>query len=122
GIVVMTAGARIVSINEAFTEITGYAAADIIDRSFDILFPDQETLLETMWASLAAKGVWQAEVRNRGKLGNEFDCWLTVSAIPDQAGRHARYVAVLSDISSLMEIGRASCRERVSMGVVVGCS
>src|SRR5690606_17627431 len=68
GIVVMTADARIVSINEAFTEITGYAAADIIDRSFDILFPDQETLLETMWASLAAKGVWQAEVRNRGKL------------------------------------------------------
>src|SRR5690606_792441 len=58
GIVVMTADARIVSINEAFTEITGYAAADIIDRSFDILFPDQETLLETMWASLAAKGVW----------------------------------------------------------------
>ncbi|HWV17102.1 MAG TPA: EAL domain-containing protein [Rhodocyclaceae bacterium] len=106
GIVVMTADSHIVSINEAFTQITGYAAADIIDRNFDILFPDHGTSLEPMWASLAAKGVWQAEVRNRGKLGNEFDCWLTVSAIPDQAGPNARYVAVLSDISSLMDTQR----------------
>lgn len=106
GIVVMTADSRIVSINEAFTEITGYTAADIIDRSFDSLFPQPATSLEPMWASLAAKGVWQAEVRNRGKQGNEFDCWLTVSAIPDQAGPQVRYVAVLSDISSLMATQR----------------
>ena len=106
GIVVMMADSRIVSVNEAFTQISGYSAADVIDRNFDILFPGAAASLEPMWASLAAKGVWQAEVRNRGKLGNEFDCWLTVSAIPDHAGANVRYVAVLSDISSLMATQR----------------
>ncbi|HWT53190.1 MAG TPA: EAL domain-containing protein [Rhodocyclaceae bacterium] len=104
GIVVMTAESRIISINEAFTQISGYTATEVIDRCFDILFPDASAL-EPMWASIAAKGVWQAEVRNRGKFGNEFDVWLTVSAI-DQAGPGARYVAVLSDISSLMATQR----------------
>lgn len=106
GIVVMAADARIVSINEAFTQISGYGAADIIDHNFELLFPQAASALEPMWASLAAKGMWQAEVRNCGKAGNEFDCWLTVSAIPDAVGQDACYVAVLSDISSLMNTQR----------------
>lgn len=96
---------RIVTVNEAFCRITGYAADEVIGQTPRILRSDRQDgeFYRQMWERLNTTGVWQGEIENRKKNGEIYTEWLTINAIRDNDGQLSNYVAIFSDISSLRE-------------------
>jgi diguanylate cyclase (GGDEF)-like protein/PAS domain S-box-containing protein len=103
GIVITEPDGTIVSINRAFTEITGYSEHEAVGAKPSILKSErqQEDYYQRMWASLRESGVWQGEIWNRRKNGELFPEWLTITALKDPLGEVRNYVGVFSDISAI---------------------
>ncbi len=101
GITITDGQANILAINRAFTEITGYTAAEAIGQNPRLLRSDRHDPIfyQQMWAGLAQAGVWQGEVWNRRKNGELFPVWQTISVVRDGDGKITHYVAVFSDIT-----------------------
>ncbi|MCF4164177.1 diguanylate cyclase [Zavarzinia compransoris] len=102
GIMVTGADRRIVSVNPAFTEITGYSPEEAVGRSPGELLRSGvhgPEFYHAMAASLDTKGHWEGEITNRRKNGQIFVEWLKISVVKDAEGKVLRYVALLSDIT-----------------------
>lgn len=95
------AAQRIVKVNQAFTQITGYSAEDALGKTPAILSSGQHdsAFYQQMWSELDANGNWQGEVWNRRKDGSLYPEWLRISRMLDGQGKVSHYVAVLSDIT-----------------------
>jgi diguanylate cyclase (GGDEF)-like protein/PAS domain S-box-containing protein len=101
GIMVTDAENRILTVNPAFTEITGYGAAEVIGRDPKLLASGQhdKAFYQALWQRLLADGRWEGEVVNRRKNGAAYVEWLKISRIADAQGRPRRYVALFSDVT-----------------------
>jgi diguanylate cyclase (GGDEF)-like protein/PAS domain S-box-containing protein len=90
-----------VSVNPAFTRMTGYSDTEVIGRSaslIDSMQHDSE-FYRHMRSELERTGRWSGEIWQQRKDGNEFLCWLQGSAVQDASGQRSHYVAVLTDIT-----------------------
>jgi len=103
GITITAPDGRIIAVNRAFTEITGYSEGEVIGRNPRILQSGRQDrdLYVAMWRELTTAGRWQGELWNRRKDGQTFLESLTISAVHDSAGRVTHYVGVFSDITEL---------------------
>ncbi len=101
GILITTADRQIASVNPAFTEITGYAAAEAAGRNPRFLASGQHDadFYRRMWQAIGETGQWQGEIINRRKNGTIYPEWLTITQVLDEAGRVSHYVGVFSDIT-----------------------
>ncbi len=101
GVVVTDGHGTILSVNAAFSEITGYPPEEAIGQTPRILKSDHhdEAFYTDMWKTLQADGRWQDEVWNRKKSGELFIVWQTITAVRDENGRVMRFVAVFSDVT-----------------------
>jgi diguanylate cyclase (GGDEF)-like protein/PAS domain S-box-containing protein len=101
GVVVTDENARIVSVNAAFTEISGYTAAEAIGQKPSLLRSDHHDLdfYRAMWKALLETGRWQGEIWNRRKSGEAYLEWLTINRIPAVDGIPCSYVSVFNDIT-----------------------
>ncbi|MDX1319156.1 MAG: cache domain-containing protein [Oceanospirillum sp.] len=100
GIVITDARNRILAVNPAFSEITGYSEAEALGQnpSFMASGTHDERFYEDMWSRLSKTGQWQGEVWNRRKDGVLFPEWLSLSMVKEH-GEIKNYIATLSDIS-----------------------
>ena len=101
GIVITDAAGAIVTVNKAFTEITGYPAAEAVGRNPRFLQSGQhdQAFYRALWQSLRESGHWQGEVWNRRRSGEVYPEWLSVTAVGDEEGRPTHYVGIFSDIT-----------------------
>ncbi|NJD07921.1 MAG: PAS domain S-box protein [Methylococcaceae bacterium] len=101
GIIVTDAQVRIVAVNRAFSEITGYSEADVLGRDPKLLASGRQDadFYRTMWASLIQTGCWFGEIWNRRKSGEIYPEWLNISSVEDEQGQVTHYVGVFSDIT-----------------------
>ncbi|MDK9720223.1 MAG: EAL domain-containing protein [Rhodospirillales bacterium] len=101
GIMITNTGGRILSVNSAFTEITGYSAEEAVGESPRILKSGHHSnaYYAGMWQTLVATGHWQGEVWNRRKSGEVCLIWQCINAVRDDEGEIIRYVSVFSDIT-----------------------
>ena len=99
--VITDAKNRIISVNPAFTEITGYSAEEVVGQSPKILNSGRHSkeFFKHMWANLVASGVWQGEIQNRRKNGEIYTEWLSINVLKDENGQIFRHIAVFSDIT-----------------------
>ncbi len=90
-------------VNPAFTQITGYTAAEAIGRNPRILKSKHHTpeFYKEMWNSLKRNGQWSGEIWNRRKNGEAYPEWLNISAIYDNNGTTTHYVGVFHDITEI---------------------
>jgi len=101
GILVTDCDNRIVAVNPAFTNLTGYEFADIRGQNPRVLGSGntpRETY-QAMWAALNESGFWQGELWDRKKDGNVFPKWVAISVIRDETGKILNYIANFTDIS-----------------------
>ena len=98
---VTTADGRIVTVNPAFTEITGYTAEEAIGKNINILTSglQDQALCQAMWHALNTTGYWQGEIFNRRKNGEVYPQWLTINSIFNEDGSTHSRVALFDDIS-----------------------
>ena len=101
GAVVTDPKAVILSVNPAFTTITGYGPAEAIGRKISMLRSDHHdrAFYQSLWDSLIAHGHWQGEIWNRRKDGDLFLERQSINAVKDETGRTTHYVAVFNDIT-----------------------
>ncbi|WP_119420752.1 diguanylate cyclase domain-containing protein [Desertibaculum subflavum] len=101
GIMVTDAANRIVRVNRAFCEISGYTAEELIGRGPSMLASGQHgpDFYGALWRRLAEEGHWEGEVINRRKGGAAAAEWLSISAVGDDRGRAHRYVAIYGEIT-----------------------
>ena len=101
GIIITDRETRIVSVNRAFTEITGYTEAEAIGNTPTALHSglQDQSFYEEMWRHLHDKGRWEGEISNRRKNGEIYTELLSISAIRDESGEVTHYVGVFNDIS-----------------------
>ena len=101
GVMVTDAAAHILSVNPAFSDITGYTVDEVLGRNPSLLRSDHQEpeFYQAMWESLARNGLWQGEIWNRKKGGEAYLEWLTINRIDDGAGTPIRYVAVFHDVT-----------------------
>ncbi len=102
GITVTDHRGDIVSVNPAFTLITGFEAAEALGKNPRILKSDRHPpeFYKAMWADIVKEGQWSGEIWNRRQSGEAYPEWLSISAIRD-GGRTTHYVAVFHDISEM---------------------
>ena len=101
GIMVTDARRRIVMINTAFTDITGYSESEVLGRNPSILSSGRQTraFYRALWHDVAAHGVWQGEIWNRRRNGQEYIEWLTIKMLRDDAGNVSHYTGTFIDIT-----------------------
>ncbi len=101
GVMLTDHDGNIVSVNPAFTKVTGYSEAEALGKNPRFLQSGRhtESFYQQIWAELQGTGHWQGELWNRRKNGEVYPEWLTISAVPDSEGALQSYVGVFSDIS-----------------------
>ena len=101
-IVVTDAKQAILRVNPAFTRITGYTAAEARGQVVGRLLRSgrqDAAFYEAMWRQLRETRHWQGELWNRRKDGQIYPEWLSITAVTDEDGQVANYVAVFTDIT-----------------------
>lgn len=103
GVVITTLEPRIVAVNPAYTEITGYRADEVIGLNPSLLRSGRHdrAFYQAMWAGLKQLGYWQGEVWNRRANGEVYPQWLTLSTVRDETGEPSHYVGVFTDLTQL---------------------
>jgi diguanylate cyclase (GGDEF)-like protein/PAS domain S-box-containing protein len=103
GIIVADAETRIIRVNPAFTDVTGFPAEEAIGRTPAILQSGRHSnsFYQAMWDQLRETGVWYGETWNRRRSGEEYAQLLAIRAVKSQEGEVIYYVAVLHDISGI---------------------
>ena len=103
GVMVTDANCRIIMINRAFIDITGYEESDSIGNTPAMLGSGRHDadFYNEMWFTIQVTGHWQGEIWNRRKSGEIYPELLSISAVKNENGSINHYVGVFSDISKL---------------------
>lgn len=100
-ILITDADAKIVAVNPAFTEVTEYAAEEVIGKNPRILSSGNQPpeFYQSMWASINEAGQWQGEIWNRRKSGEVYPEWLSIGAVKSSKGEVINYISLFQDIT-----------------------
>ena len=101
GIMITNAEGGILSVNPAFTEITGYAAEEVIGQNPRMLNSGKhdQKFFAQMRQRLNQEGWWRGDIWNRDKEGAVFLAHMTIHKIQDQGGQTFRYAGMFHDIT-----------------------
>ena len=102
-IMVCDAEGHILTVNAAFTQITGYSPEQALGRQPNILKSGlhDDAFYAAMWRTLAQTSFWQGEIFNKRANGEIYPEWLTINTVHDANGELQNYVALFSDISAI---------------------
>ena len=92
---------RIVSINKAFAEVTGYLAAEVLGKTPRLMNSGRQdaAFYREMWQTIEEAGYWCGEIWDRRKSGEIYPKWLSISAVKDAQNRVTHYIGIFSDIT-----------------------
>lgn len=104
-IMILDAEFRIVEVNLAFALATQYDRTAVLGQMADTsgIFASSKEQFAAIKAGLRRDGHWQGERWNTRKSGGVYAERLSISASRNENGEVTHYVAVLSDISRIME-------------------
>lgn len=102
GMSITDADGKILRVNRAFTEMTGYGPADALGCNMRLLHSGRQDAVfyAAMWRQINSTGSWEGEIWNRRKNGEIYPEHLTISAVKDAHGLVTNYVGTHTDITS----------------------
>ncbi|MEW5914778.1 MAG: EAL domain-containing protein [Gemmatimonadota bacterium] len=102
-ILVTDAKRRVITVNRAYTKMTGYERDEVLGKNPKLLASGRhdDAFYREMWGTLESTDQWQGEVWNRRKNGELFPAWENISVVRDHEGRVVHFVSVMSDISAI---------------------
>ncbi|WP_432472923.1 EAL domain-containing protein [Amphritea sp. HPY] len=100
-IMIVNAEDKIIKVNNAFCQITGFNHAEVQNQNPRMMQSGihGNDFYSEMWSCLNDTGHWQGEVWNRRKDGQIFIAWLNISTHYNDNGSVNSRVAVFSDIT-----------------------
>ncbi len=108
GIMIADKKLNIISVNKAFSKITGYRKDEVIGKKTSILKSGihEKDFYEDMWESLKINSSWQGEIWNRRKNSEIYPEWLSIAKVFNPKYNEEFYMAIFTDITSLKEADR----------------
>src|SRR5574340_200630 len=100
-IVITDCHPRVLRVNQAFKDITGYAAEEVIGRNPNMLRGEKKpkAVYEGMWATIFREGRGSGEMLDRRKNGELYPKQLTITAVTAPDGTLTHYVGSFFDIT-----------------------
>ncbi|MBQ1782844.1 MAG: PAS domain S-box protein [Gammaproteobacteria bacterium] len=100
-IVVTDGRNRIVSVNRAYSDITGFSQHDVSGKDPKISRSGrhEQGFYQRLWRELNERGRWHGEIWNRRRNGELYPAWFNITVSRDSDGKVANHIAVFSDIS-----------------------
>lgn len=108
-VVITDAEARILYVNPAFEEGTGYSREEAVGHLVgDLIRSDEQgqSFLQELWHSIQSGEVWKGQIRNRRKDGTEYDSDVTISPVRDSQGEISTFVSVQRDVTREHQLER----------------
>jgi diguanylate cyclase (GGDEF)-like protein/PAS domain S-box-containing protein len=104
--VVADAACTIISVNHAFTQLTGYSKEEALGQNPSILQSGRHdpAFYRQMWQTIHDTGHWHGDVWDRRKDGSIYPKFLSISMIRDAQGRITHYAGIFYDISERKQI------------------
>jgi diguanylate cyclase (GGDEF)-like protein/PAS domain S-box-containing protein len=101
GILITDADNKIVSVNPAYCEMSGYKQDEVIGKKPSLISSGKhhKNFYDAMWHDILNSGHWQGEVTNCRKNGDLYSQWLAISVIRDRNGQIAHHICIMSDLS-----------------------
>jgi diguanylate cyclase (GGDEF)-like protein/PAS domain S-box-containing protein len=92
---------RFISVNPAFSRITGYSEEEVVGQNSRILDSSQHSsdFYRRVRDILERTGHWAGEMWQKRKDGEEFLGWIEMSEVRDAQGMRSHFVAVVNDIT-----------------------
>ena len=92
---------HIISVNRAFTTVTGYEEPEVLGKDPKLLASGRqdEEFYRELWDTLLKNNFWQGELWNRHKNGTIYPEWSTISVVRDETGDIIHHIAIFTDIT-----------------------
>ncbi|MDE1464892.1 bifunctional diguanylate cyclase/phosphodiesterase [Spartinivicinus poritis] len=96
---------KILRVNNAFTEITGYDSEEVIGCSPNILSSGQhdDQFFQAINKALAEQGYWEGEIWNRRKNREIYPQWETITAVKNKYDQITHYVSTFEDLTERLK-------------------
>ena len=105
GILICDAHNKIVSVNRALCEITGYGEEELVGRNPRILKSGRhsDNFFRDIWVRIHNDGYWEGEIWNRRKDEDVYPSWQSITALKGDGQKITHYIGVSRDISQRKE-------------------
>lgn len=105
GIIITDENRKIIEINPAFTNITGYTTDDICDKEPSMLKSGwhDDAFYKAMWSEINENGKYKGEIWDRKKDGTLYAASISISSIKDKNSKITNYISITSDITEKQE-------------------
>ncbi|MQT42956.1 EAL domain-containing protein [Pseudomonas sp. FSL R10-2172] len=102
GIVILDPTYKMLTVNQAFSRISGYAVEELVGRRVDELAcsRDARRHFPIIQASLAEHDSWLGELVETRKNGELYPQWLQLKVVRDDAAQVSHIVAFITDLSA----------------------
>jgi PAS domain S-box-containing protein len=96
-------------VNQAFTRLTGYDAAEAIGQNPRVLKSGQHdaTFYKGLWDTISTGRVWRGEMINQRKDGSLYTEEMTITPVADAAGVISHYIAIKQDVTDRKRVEEA---------------
>ncbi len=103
GVMIADRAKRILWVNRAFEQTTGYRLEQVRGKTPRILSSGRHgpDFYRRMWREIEAHGRWQGEIWNRRQSGEIYPEWLNIVALKDEQGRVERYAGIFVDLTEI---------------------
>ena len=100
-ILITDANERIISVNKAFSAITGFPPKDALGKTPRIFKSNlhDKAFYQAMWSDILTLGGWQGEIWNRRHNGEIYPELQTITAIKNSQGEITHYLSTFNDIT-----------------------
>ena len=108
GFVIADRDGRVVTVNQAFCEISGYEMDELQGQQTAALGfgIGRREVRRQVRTALQTSGHWQGEVRTSRKDGSLYTCWAAITQQRDANGAVTHYIGILNDITQFREVER----------------
>ncbi len=113
-IVITAADGTIVTVNRAFSELSGFTREDVLGQSERVirnaLQPPE--FYDEVYRAVAKDGYWSGTTWARRANGSVYREWRSLRAVKDAAGTLTHYVIVFSEVGAQRSPGEATVTAR----------